>query len=191
MIRSPAMFVRRALLVIALIGVGRAAAAPPKAAPAWFTDITSASGLSWNIPVKPYSLVRAPRHHGLGVAWHDFDGDGDLDLYFTMTSWDFGKPRTAPTNRYYRLDAGGKYVDATAASGLSHAEYGSGCAVGDLDNDGDQDLFLANFGRDQLFLNRGNGTFTDASKKLNIKKDQWSCSAAFVDFDGDGFLDSR
>ncbi len=167
----------------------RAFGAPPAAPASWFTDITKASGLAWTIPPKAYTAFELPDIMDSGVALHDFDGDGDLDLYFTICAWDFGKPRKAPTNRYYRREPNGTYVDATVASGLAHAEYGAGCAVGDLDNDGDLDLFQSNYGPDKLYLNRGNGTFVDASKGLRIRNDRWSCSAACVDFDADGFLD--
>ncbi len=160
-------------------------------AAAWFTDVTAAMGLDASFPPIPYSAFEMPDIIASGVALHDFDSDGDLDLYFTNRAWDFGKTHTAktPRNLYFRQDPGGRFVDATASSGLAHGGFGTGVAVGDIDNDGDLDLFAANYDRDFLFRNRGNGTFEDVSKGLNIQSDGWSCSAAFLDFDGDGYLD--
>jgi hypothetical protein len=169
-------------------------ASPSGAAPAaWFTDITKASGLEIPAPSKAYSAMDMPDIMCSGVALHDFDGDGDLDVYFTNCTWFWREAQKAkapaPTNRYFRQEAGGKFVDATKPSGLAQPGFGCGVAVADYDNDGDLDLFAANYGPDRLFRNRGDGTFEDVSKSLNIQSDKWSCSAAFFDADNDGFLD--
>jgi hypothetical protein len=81
-------------------------------------------------------------------------------------------------------------MDVTEQSGLSFRGYCHGVIVGDIDNDGDQDVFFCNYGGDALFLNNGNGTFTDISRSSGLNQaSSWSSSGAFLDFDNDGDLD--
>ena len=97
-----------------------------------------------------------PEMMGGGVAVLDADADGDLDLYFLS-----GAPRLGldpqpdgPTNRLFLQTEDGRYEDATRASGLGDPGYGIGAAVGDVNNDGHEDVFVSNFGPDRLFLGR-------------------------------------
>ena len=80
-------------------------------------------------------------------------------------------------------------MDVTAASGLGDGGYGMGVAIGDVDNDGDLDVFVTNVGMDRLYHNNGDGTFTDRTAPSGIKVQGWSCSASFFDYDRDGLLD--
>ncbi|HKQ61402.1 MAG TPA: CRTAC1 family protein [Candidatus Polarisedimenticolaceae bacterium] len=132
-----------------------------------------------------------PEITGSGVALFDFDEDGDLDLYFVNANSDLypAAPRVAPGNRMYRQDPGGKLVDVTARAGLSGGGFGQGAYALDFDNDGHLDLYLTNFGPDQLYRNRGDGTFEDVTARAGVAVDGWSTSAAVCDYDGDGFLD--
>jgi len=98
------------------------------------------------------------------------------------------------TGRLYRNDleeAGSlQFVDVTESSGLVADGYGLGVATGDVDNDGWVDLFVTNFGPDQLFRNNGDGTFTDVSSGTGIKeRNLFGVSASFVDYDRDQWLD--
>ena len=77
----------------------------------------------------------------------------------------------------------------TEASGLGFAGYCHGIIAGDIDNDGDQDVFLCNYGPNALFLNSGDGTFQDISKAAGIDGPNWSTGGAFLDYDNDGDLD--
>jgi hypothetical protein len=117
---------------------------------------------------------------GGGAALFDCDGDGDLDIYLTNG----GSP-----NRLYRQEPGGRFVDATADTGLGDSGYGMGVAIGDVDNDGDPDVYLTNYGPDRLYENRGDGTFVDVTEDAGVRVDGWSSSAVFFDFDRDGYLD--
>ncbi len=131
-----------------------------------------------------------PEIMGGGVALFDADADGDVDLYLTNGNLD---PETGavdpkgPRNAFFRNE-GGRFVDATEESGLGDAGYGMGVAVGDVDNDGDLDVYVANFGRDRFYTNHG-GVFSDATERSGLGLDGWSSSATFVDYDGDGWLD--
>jgi hypothetical protein len=82
-----------------------------------------------------------------------------------------------------------RFEDATKNSGLGFAGYCHGIVVGDIDNDGDQDVFLCNYGSNALLLNQGDGTFRDISASAGINRSGWSSGGAFLDYDNDGDLD--
>jgi hypothetical protein len=130
-----------------------------------------------------------PTANGSGVAIFDHDGDGLMDLYFaSQTLLPLGKAVKGP-NRLYRNLGDGKFEDVTEKSGLGFRGFCHGIIVGDLDNDGDQDVFLCNYGPNVLYRNDGDGTFTDVSKEAGVDKSSWSSGGAVIDYDNDGDLD--
>ncbi len=104
---------------------------------------------------------------------------------------DFRRRDPAFWNRLYRQNRDGTFTDVTAAAGLADAgnTYGMGAAVGDYDNDGFPDLYVTNYGRNFLYHNNGNGTFTDVTAPAGVAAGGWSVSAGFFDYDNDGRLD--
>ncbi len=125
---------------------------------------------------------------GSGVVAFDYDGDGDDDLLFV----DSGAPAPhggAPGRTALLRNDGGRFVDVTDASGIQLDSYGMGAVTGDLDGDGDPDLYLTAFGPNRLFLNNGDGTFTAAPPEDSAADPSWSTSAALGDVDLDGDLD--
>jgi hypothetical protein len=131
-----------------------------------------------------------PTANGSGVAIFDYDGDGRMDLYFANGCKVPLAPGDRGPNRLYRNLGGGRFEDATGPSGLGFSGYCHGVIVGDVDNDGDSDVFLGNYGPNALFLNEGDGTFRDVSAAAGVAQaENWSSSAAFLDHDGDGDLD--
>jgi len=131
----------------------------------------------------------APTANGSGVAIFDYDNDGKLDLYFaTGTLLPLGTARQG-TNRLYKNLGNNHFQDVTERSGLGFAGYCHGIVVGDIDNDGDQDVFLCNYGTNVLLLNNGIGAFQDISKIAGIGGFNWSTGGAFLDYDNDGDLD--
>jgi hypothetical protein len=169
------------------------AISPPKAAergPFRFEDITAQSGVDF-IHVSgttPEKLL--PTANGSGVAIFDADGDGKFDLYFATGNLLPLAERPIASNRFYKNLGGGKFRDETPRSGLGFRGYCHGITVGDIDNDGRPDVFLANYGGDALFHNRGDGTYEDISRASGLRRPgTWSSSAAFLDYDGDGDLD--
>lgn len=130
---------------------------------------------------------------GGGVAFFDYDHDGDQDLLFINSSyWPGHAPADAPgpTQALYRNDGTGKFEDMTRAAGLDVDLYGMGVAVGDYDGDGWRDIFITAVGGNRLYRNES-GTFRDVTKAAGIGGDPeiWGSSSAFVDYDRDGDLD--
>ena len=169
----------------------------------WFTDHAAAAGIDFVHFNGMSGAYYFPEVMPPGVGLLDYDNDGDLDLYLVQgQTLGTGAPLRPPagpvTARLLRNDLhagpGGapafRFTDVTDASGLAAASgYGMGVAAGDIDNDGWTDLYLTYFGRNQLWRNNGNGTFTDVSAPSGTDLDGFSVSAAFVDYDRDGWLD--
>ncbi len=136
-------------------------------------------------PAGTYFL---PEVMGAGVAFLDYDGDGDLDLLQARMPPPGRAGEPAP-KRLYRQEPGGVFADVTRQARLSDTAFGQGLAVADADNDGDVDLYFANYGRDSFWLNAGDGTFRDATARAGIADERWSAAATFCDYDRDGWLD--
>ena len=130
-----------------------------------------------------------PTANGSGVAVFDYNNDGLLDIYFaTATLLPLGTEVKGP-NRLYKNRGGNHFEDVTDASGLGYRGFCHGIITGDIDNDGDQDVFLCNYGANVLYLNNGEGTFKDISKQAGVDAPNWSSGGAMLDYDNDGFLD--
>ncbi|MCG8462807.1 MAG: CRTAC1 family protein [Holophagales bacterium] len=164
---------------------------------ALLVDATEAWGVEFVHEAGDGGELLFPEMMGGGIAVFDADGDGDLDLYFVNGAPALGRrppSSDAPVNRLFLQGADGRFVDATANSGLADPGYGTGVAVGDFDNDGAQDVFVANIGDDRLYRGRGDGTFEDVTRSAGLRSPSdpdraWSSSAAFCDIDRDGYLD--
>src|SRR5262249_52384276 len=135
-----------------------------------------------------------PETMGGGVAFFDFDNDGDQDLLFINSmSWPWRPSGSArpPRMALYRNDGHGHFEEVTEGSGLDVSLYGMGVAVGDYDNDGLPDVLVTAVGGNRLFHNLGNGKFADVTDVAGVggSTNDWSTSAAWIDFDNDGDLD--
>lgn len=136
-----------------------------------------------------------------GVALLDYNNDGLLDIFLVNgghvrdipgSPINFDRRNPAYWNRLYRQNPDGTFTDVTEHAGLANAgdsNYGMGVAVGDYDNDGFPDIYVTNFGRNILYHNNGDDTFTDVTVKAGVAAGGWSTSAGFFDFDNDGRLD--
>jgi hypothetical protein len=164
-----------------------------------FVDVTSSLGVQFQHAAPHTSKKYLLETMGSGVALFDYDNDARLDL-FVVNGAEINDPsspgiipqKTGPKywNRLYHQKPDGTFQDVTEQAGLQGAGYGMGVAVGDYDNDGFEDLFVAGYGGNHLYHNNGNGTFTDVTDKAGVAGGGWSTSAAWVDLDGDGLLDT-
>jgi hypothetical protein len=194
-----------AALTLALVGCREAAKEPP--APhdpePWFVDVAGSSGLDFVHESGRSGALFLPEMMGSGVAFLDYDNDGDLDVYLVQggrllppgdATGRSSEPRRGDlSDRLYRNDLGADgslhFKDVTARSGIATRGYGMGVATGDVDGNGYTDLYVTSFGPNQLLLNQGDGTFRDATEKAGAGDPSWSSSAAFLDYDRDGRLD--
>ncbi len=158
-----------------------------------FVDAAAAAGVDFRHANGMIGQRWLAEVMGPGAAVLDFDGDGKLDLWLVQGGPLAKRGRALPTDRLYRnTSANGelRFEDVTATAGVAATEYGMGIATGDFDNDGDLDVFLANYGPNQLFENLGGGRFRDRSARSGLAAArEWAVSASFADFDGDGWLD--
>ncbi len=195
------------LLWTLVLTMGASAPAAPPAEVDDFVDMAEATGLDFihfNGMSGEYYMIE---NLGGGGAFLDYDNDGDLDVYLVQGNMLGPKPLADAlfppqpgkplADRLYRNDlvkrADGtlsiRFVDVTEASGIRSAGYGMGVTTGDYDNDGWTDLYVNNFGRNELWRNNGDGTFSDVTDKAGVGDEHLSVSSAFLDYDRDGNLD--
>jgi hypothetical protein len=179
--------------------VGCSAVAPTKSDPIF--KVKPLKGIDFVLRNSP-----TPRKHLIetmpgGVALLDYNNDGLLDIFLVNGGQlqekaggyvSFNRRNPAYWNRLYRQNKDGSFTDVTEQAGLGDAgdtNYGMGVAVGDYDNDGFSDIYVTNFGKNILYHNNGDGTFTDVTAKAGVAAGGWSASAGFFDYDNDGRLD--
>jgi len=163
-----------------------------------FVEKSSAYGIDFHHHANHTSMFYPIEAMGSGVALFDFDNDGRLDMFF-VNGAAFPDPNSGKIppqktgseywNRLYHQEADGTFEDVTEKAGLAGEGYGMGVAVGDYDNDGFEDLFVAGFPESHLYHNNGNGTFTDVTREAGVGGAGFASSAIWVDLDQDGFLD--
>jgi enediyne biosynthesis protein E4 len=155
-----------------------------------FTNITQSAGIRFVHNNGASGKKYLPETLGPGVAFIDYDNDGWQDLLFVNGQDWPGAPKRSSNLKLYRNNHDGTFSDVTQKAGLAISMYGMGAAVGDYDNDGYDDLFITAVGQSRLFHNNGNGTFTDVTQSAGMAGvNEFSTSAAWVDYDRDGRLD--
>jgi hypothetical protein len=161
-------------------------------APVVFTDITKQSGLDKfhhrSGTVKKESIIETP---GSGVALLDYDNDGWLDIYLLngSTIGAFKGNEAPPHAMLFHNNHDGTFTDVTDKAGVANERWGFGVAVGDYDNDGWPDIYVANYGKNRLYHNNHDGTFTDVAEKAGVTLGGWSTGPTWGDYDHDGLLD--
>ena len=169
-----------------------AAQAPEGGIPVTFTDVREAAGITFKQDGTGSTEKYYLETMGTGVGWIDYDQDGLLDLYFVQSA--ATKVYTPPSplrSALYHNNGDGTFTDVTEKAGVGgEGHYGQGVCVGDYDNDGFPDLYVTRYGSAILYHNNGNGTFTNVTDKAGVAdKGGWSTSAAWIDYDKDGWLD--
>jgi hypothetical protein len=187
-------FALRGFSAIFLLALAAGAAAP-------VFEVKTPPGLDFTLQNSPTSAKYLIETMPGGVALLDYNNDGLLDIFLvnggritspmpTPENFDRHEPRY--WNRLFRQNKDGSFTDVTEQAGLarvSDGNYGMGVAVGDYDNDGYPDLYVTNYGKNILYHNNGDGTFTDVTEKAGVAGGGWSVSAGFFDYDNDGKLD--
>jgi hypothetical protein len=163
-----------------------------------FVDVTAKAGIDFLHQAPHTSRKYLIETMGSGVALFDCDNDGLLDIflvngapYSDPTPKGFIPRKTGPEywNRLYRQKNNGTFDDITEKAGLQGVGYGMGVAVGDYDNDGNEDLYVTGYDGNRLYHNNSHCNFTDVTEQAGVGGSGWSSSAAWVDLDNDGLLD--
>ena len=158
---------------------------------AHFTDVAKQAGLTEVVVCgHPDRCDYIIETMSCGVAFLDYDNDGWLDI-FVLTGSRFGDAPPGASNRLYKNNRDGTFIDVTREAGLLRTGYMYGVTVGDYNNDGFEDLFITGWGQNFLYRNNGNGTFTDVTREAGLIDPQarFGTGCAFVDYDRDGRLD--
>lgn len=179
--------------ILGLLAAATAHAGTEPATPGWapgvrLVDVTAATGIGFRHRAGRSPEKQLPETMGAGLALLDFDGDGDLDIYFVQSGAIRSRGDAADRrNELWRNDGGMAFSRVEGAAGADDDGLGQGACVGDIDNDGDPDLFVTNVGADVLFVNDG-GRFTRATDAA-VGGSSWTTSCTFFDAEGDGDLD--
>jgi hypothetical protein len=167
------------------------AAAPASVPSIRFREVAAEAGLTFVLENHP-----TPQKHLIetmpgGIAVFDYDGDGRPDIYFTNGAEVPLLTKSSPKywNRLFHNEGAWKFRDVTEQAGVAGAGYSMGAAVGDFDNDGHPDLFIAGVNRNTLYRNLGNGRFEDVTERAGIRSGEWAVAAGWFDYDRDGRLD--
>lgn len=151
-------------------------------------DISQECGLVFKHSTGPLDGYPMPQIMGSGACLFDFDGDSDLDV-FMINGASHATDPSSTGSRLFQQEPPGKFIDVTQNSGIQDTGYGMGAAVGDVDNDGDLDLYVTRYGEDSLYINQGGGRFRDATIEAGVQNPKWATAASFFDYDRDGWLD--
>jgi hypothetical protein len=157
-----------------------------------FTDVAAQAGLTapviyGGLTHKNYIVETV----GCGVAFLDYDNDGWLDI-FVLCGTRMDQPVADASNRLYKNNRDGTFVDVTEKAGLLRSGWASGVTVGDYNNDGFEDIFITYYGQNVLYRNNGDGTFTDVTRPAGLLYEgntRWGSGCTFLDYDRDGHLD--
>lgn len=153
----------------------------------------SESKITWTHDNGHSEARHLPETCGGGGLFFDYDNDGWMDIYLVNSGpSDFYTPKSPIRNALYRNNGDGTFTDVTEKAGVGlgrMGHFGMGAAAGDFNGDGWVDLYVTNYGRNVLFLNNGDGTFTDVTDKAGVGITGWSTHATWFDFDNNGKLD--
>jgi FG-GAP-like repeat len=149
----------------------------------WFEDITERSGLKFVHAAGTNYFM--PDQVGSGIALLDYDNDDRLDVYLVQNAGSNSSVR----NQLFHQEPDGTFRDASVGSGVDVSGRGMGAIAGDVNNDGQSDLVVTEYGAARLFQNLGQGKFRETTRDAGLDNPRWAAPASFIDFDRDGWLD--
>jgi len=168
-----------------------------------FTDITTRSGIDFKYTFGDYSYKNILESSGSGITVFDYNNDGFMDLFMMNGTWIEGVSDPegikfkATTDRLYKNNGNGTFTDVTRTAGVDDKNWSMAAGAIDYDNDGDQDLYLLNYGPNVFYRNNGIGTFTEITDLLGLKGPEklngftkWSIGVSFWDYNLDGRVDA-
>lgn len=176
---------------IALLSLAWVCICPGAAGPIVLHDVTSETGIDFIHTDGSSGQRYIVESVASGLALFDYDGDGDVDIYFLNGAPLKGtQVTTVPKNALYRNDGKFKFTDVTAEAGVGDSGFGLGVTVGDYDNDGAPDLYVNNYGPNVLYRNTGAGRFENVTAQAGVANGhKVGASVHFLDMDKDGDLD--
>lgn len=158
-------------------------------------DVAAEAGLTFRHGAFIESITDDPvAMMGGGLCWLDYDGDGWLDLYvvnsYALQEVPLWESRGGlPRNALFHNQGDGTFIDVSASTGTNLAMRGNGCIAGDVDQDGNVDIYVTADGPNALLINQGNGTFVERAEAAGVASPEWNSAAAMGDYDGDGLVD--
>ena len=168
-----------------------------------FTDITKKAGINFKYTIGDYSYKNIIESSGSGITVFDYNNDGLMDIYLMNGTWlegisdPEGKVFRNTHDELYKNNGDGTFTEVSEKAGVDDRHWSMAAGAVDYDNDGDQDLYLLNYGPNVFYRNNGNGTFTDITATLGLAGPdklngfvKWSIGVAFWDYNRDGRLDA-
>jgi len=168
-----------------------------------FTELSDEAGIDFMYNFGDYSYENILESSGSGITVFDYDGDGWMDLYMMNGTWlegisdEEGKVFADTPNKLYRNLGNGTFKEPAGLAGVDDRHWSMAAAPVDIDLDGDQDLYLLNYGPNIFYINNGDGTFTDITGQLGLAGpdslngyEKWSVGVSFWDYNQDGRLDA-
>ena len=167
-----------------------------------FEDVTTASGINFQYTFGDGTYENIMESSGAGISIIDYNQDGLYDIYLLNGTYlegisnSEGKHNSTAYNHLYRNNGNGTFTDISQQAGVDNIQWSMAAGVYDYDGDGDQDIYLANYGPNVFYRNNGDGTFTDITDELGLRGPdklngftKWSVSVAFADFNMDQRMD--